>query len=828
MNKNIITKAAKPLAFAVAATLLALAAAWFFQSPKGSLPLTYEEREWLARHPVIRLGATPSTRPLEYFGEKAVYKGMVADYMALLEQRLEIQFKVVETTNLNKLLAMAKDREVDVIASFRANPVEINYMRFSRPYLEMPTVILVNKNRKEFLRLEDMDDMDLALPKGYAVIDYVHKYYPKIHIQPVYNYLAALLHISFDEIDATIISLPQASYFIEDKGITNLRVAGHTDYRIYNRIATRSDWPILSSILQKGLDSITEKERSQIYRKWVTLDQHYLSFLLHNKQFWGYLIGGILIVFLFIVSIISWNRTLHRRVNERTQELKLELDARMRLLAAIEQAQDGIFILDTEGMVEYINPSFARMSGYSLDELKGGHIAIIRSDKHSPDFFKDIWEVLGRGELWKGQTIYRRKDGTIYEVDLTISPLYNSAGELTGYVEVARDITERLEMEKQLRQSQKLEELGTLAGGIAHDFNNILAAIQGYAELSLPAVEPEGRAHANLQRIQNVAGRAKDMVHQILVFSRRREPEKSHIRLEPLLKEVVNFLHTSLPSTIEIRLEIGAGDACILGDPGQMHQVITNLGTNAAYAMQQDGGVLTISLDRVELGQEVLSATSALKPGPALRLRVADTGEGIPEEVMSRIFDPFFTTKPQGKGTGMGLSMVHGIVGSLGGEISVDSRPGQGTTFDILLPEAHGAATSPAVSQEAAIPGHGRILFVDDEADMVEVGKQMLGNLGYTVTGVNDSLDAVDIFRRAPGDFDLVITDQTMPYLTGDRLARTVHAIRPDLPIVLCTGFSASLEHLEPGEHGIRAVLMKPFAMSELSKAVNTALQKRK
>ncbi|QJB57377.1 transporter substrate-binding domain-containing protein [Pseudodesulfovibrio sp. zrk46] len=822
---NIFTKEPKHLLItAVATILLVLTAAWYFYAPRTDLKLTSEEKAWLAQHRVIRLGATPSTRPLEYFGEKAEYMGMVADYMALLEDRLGIRFEVQESTNLKKLLKMAEDRKLDVIASFRANPADIDYMLFSRPYLEMPTVILVNKNQKEFLRLEDMSDMDLALPKSYAVIDYVRKYYPKIHIQPVYNYLAALLHVSFDEIDATIISLPQASYFIEEKGITNLRVAGHTNYKIYSRIASRSDWPILNSILQKGVDSITENEHNAIYRKWVTLDQHYISFLLHNKQFWGYLGGGILLIILFIISIIYWNRTLHRRVNERTLELRQELEARMRLLAAIEQAQDGIFILDTQGMVEYINPSFAKMTGYVLDELKGRHIEIIRSDKHSPEFFHEIWETLTRGDVWEGHTIYSRKDNTLFEVDLIVSPLHNSAGELTGYVEVARDVTERNQMEKQLRQSQKLEELGTLAGGIAHDFNNIIGAIQGYAELALPSVELESRAHVNLKNILNAASRAKEMVHQILIFSRRKEPEKRLISLPPLMREVVNFLKTSLPSTIDVRLTLGTEEASVMGDPTQIHQVITNLGTNAAYAMQDEGGTLSITLDRMTMEQDGLTVSSNLKAGTYLRLRVIDTGNGIPEDVMSRIFDPFFTTKPQGKGTGMGLSMVHGIVGSLNGEITVTSSD-KGTTFTILLPEALGKPQVQTVTASKMITGQGRILLVDDEIDMVQVGEQMLNNLGYTVTGVSDSLDAVDIFRRAPQDFDLIITDQTMPHLTGDRLAKAVHVMRPDLPIILCTGFSASLKNIKKGEHGIRDILMKPFSMAELSEAVAKSLK---
>jgi len=820
------SKTIKCVLAATSILLILVSSVWMFHEPHGKLPLTPEEREWLSRHQVIRLGATPSTRPLEYFGENAVYMGMVADYMTLLEERLDIRFEVVESTNLKELLKLAEKRKVDVIASFRANPANIGFMRFTRPYLEMPAVILVNKNRKNYFQLENMSDMELALPKGYAVVDYVRKYYPEIHIQPVYNYLTALLHISFNELDATIISLPQASYFIEEKGITNLRVGGHTAYKIYNRIATRSDWPMLNSILQKGLNSITKNERNKIYRKWVTLDQHYLSFLLHNKQFWGYLIGAIALIILFIVFIVSWNRTLHRRVLGRTRELQQELDARMRLQAAIEQAQDGIFILDPGGIMEYVNPSFEKMSGYSLAQLKGEHVAIIRSDKHTPKFFREIWEVLDRGELWKGHTIFRRENGTLYEVDLSISPLYNSAGQLTGYVEVARDITERLQMEKQLRQRQKLEELGTLAGGIAHDFNNILAAVQGYAELSLPTVEPDSRAHTNLKHIQDVAVRAKTMVHQILVFSRRREPEKSLVALKPLLTEVINFLRSSLPSTIETCLQMDVEDATILGDPGQMHQVVTNLGTNAAYAMQKTGGTLTISLEQVKLEKKDLPSTGELVPGTYLRLCVSDTGEGIPEEIMTRIFDPFFTTKPQGKGTGMGLSMVHGIVGSLGGTISVSSRPSHGTRFDILLPQAHGVSKQKDEVRENTVTGQGRVLFVDDDADIVNVGEQMLGNLGYTVTGVHDSLDAVDIFRRSPHEFDLVISDQTMPHLTGDRLAKTIHAIRPDLPIILCTGFSTSLSHIRTGQHGIHEILMKPFAMATLSKAVCNALKK--
>ncbi|MGE4470610.1 MAG: transporter substrate-binding domain-containing protein [Desulfovibrio sp.] len=785
--------------------------------------LTREERQWLEEHPVVRLGVTPSTRPLEYFGDKAQYKGMVADYMHLLSDRLGVRFEVVEATNLKSLLSKAEAREVDMIAAFWGNPATIKYMRFTRPYLVMPTVILVNKNLTRYLTLEDMQDMDLALPRSNAVIDYVRKYYPKIHIQPVYNYLAALLHVSFDEIDATIISLPQASYFIEEKGITNLRVAGHTDYRLYNRIATRADWPMLNSILQKGLDSISEAEHDRIYRKWVTLDQHYITFLLHNKVFWIYFISITLLILLFIGFIVAWNRILRRRVNASTLELKKELNARMRLLAAIQQAQDGIMIIDRERTINYVNPSFERMSGYTKEELCGGHVSRIRSDRHDPEFYDRLWESLERGEVWRGQTTYCNKSGEYYEVDQSISPVYDDDGRITSFVEVARDITERLRMEKQLRQSQKLEELGTLSGGIAHDFNNILAAILGYAELALPTLEADSRGRANMERIQSVALRAKEMVNQILVFSRRREPTRRRVDMLALFGEVINFLEISLPSTIALRSVADVEHAWVLGDSSQVHQVITNLGTNAAYAMRSRGGVLELRLERARINTSVMLTSGLLEPGDYLRLTVADTGTGIPENVLSRIFDPFFTTKPQSKGTGLGLSMVHGTVMSMGGGIHVTTREGQGTTFVIYLPEVRPAAGQERLPRQESVSGQGHVLFVDDEEDMVRVGEQILSDLGYTVTGLTDSREALKRFQDAPESFDLLITDQTMPGLTGDRLLEAVHRIRPDLPVILCTGYAASLDMAGPGID-VKSVLMKPFDMARLSQTVARAL----
>lgn len=812
-------------------------------------PLSPEERQWLTEHMgKIRLAATPSNKPFEYFDEKDRYRGMVADYIKLLEKKLNFRFELVQAYNLKELLRMAENREVDVIGAFAGNPARFKHMSFTRPYLVLPSVILVNKSYKQFLTLKDLQKkgMDLALPKEYAVVDYVHKYFPRLHVQPVYNYLAGLLHVSFDEIDATIITLPQASYYIESKGITNLRVAGYTDYKIYNRMAVRSDMPMLTSILQKGLDRITEKEHEAIYRKWVTLDQHYLSILRQNKHIWGIALAVAALILFSLGLVIVWNRSLTRRVAQRTGELKRELMQGKRLLAAIEQTEDGIFILDTRQRLEYANPAFLRMSGYSLEEIRQRHIAFIRAVSPAPDstdIYERLWDELEQGQVWRGQTTYRRKDGSTFKTDLTVSPVVNEVGEVTNYVEVVRDITDKLRLEHRLRQKQKMEELGTLAGGIAHDFNNMVAAIHGYAELALPATEEGSRPRANLERVLRVAERAKDMVHQILVFSRRREPERSRVELGAIVREVVGLLGASVPSTISVRCHEDRGRETIWADPGQVHQVIMNLGTNAVYALRDQGGEIEIFLKAVRVedtgtGQGPDHDQPA--PGNYMRLRVQDNGPGISEDVMARIFDPFFTTKPRGEGTGMGLALVHGVMGSLGGEISVRNRETGGCRFDLYfplsdrpLPETRWYANSEEqtpdnagdVGERKGRGGGARILLVDDEPDMVRIVTEMLEYLGYVVCGCNDSCEALERFRAAPQDFDLLLTDQTMPELTGDRLAGEVHSLRPELPVVLFTGFSERIVELDLKSLGVHKVMIKPFRQSELALAVEDVLR---
>ena len=395
---------------------------------------------------------------------------------------------------------------------------------------------------------------------------------------------------------------------------------------------------------------------------------------------------------------------------------------------------------------------------------------------------------------------------------------------IVDLTEIHRAQKEREELESQLRQAQKMEAVGTLAGGIAHDFNNILAAILGYTELALMDVPQGAQLHENLAEIRKAGMRAKDLVQQILAFSRKAEERKRPIRLAPIIKEALKMLRASIPVTVDIRSRLDIEEDTVLADPTQIHQIMMNLCTNAAHAME-NGGILDVSLKGFHQGEGMESAFAALPPGDYLHMRVSDTGRGIPPELLEKIFDPYFTTKDKGSGTGLGLAVVHGIVTSLGGAMFVQSEMGKGSTFDIVLPKA-ATGTSDLLSEENREPAYGneRILFVDDEESVIRVGRQMLERLGYTVTAFSNPLEALKVFKDAPDAFDLIVTDMTMPDMTGDRFASEVMTVRPDAPVILCTGYSERITEDEAEKMGIKAFAMKPLAIRELAATVRRVL----
>jgi len=484
---------------------------------------------------------------------------------------------------------------------------------------------------------------------------------------------------------------------------------------------------------------------------------------------------------------------------------------------AIQQATEAIIIIGLDKRVQFVNPAFAAIIDRPIQDLVGKTPDLENTNLASSE---EIWKALKQGKMWSGLITGVKRDSTKYSMNMTITPVRDEIGRISCFLAIARDISRELMMEAQLRQSQKMEAIGTLAGGIAHDFNNILSAIFGYAELTLNYLGNREKSGHFLNEILKAAGRARELVNRIMTFSRQVEQQKQVIKPKYIIKEALRLLRASLPATIEIR-EVVKSDAAIMADPTQIHQIMMNLCTNAGYAMRQQGGILEVTLSELDVDQAFVLHHQGIEPGRHVLLKVADSGSGIPPENVDRVFDPFFTTKPQGEGTGLGLSVVHGIVKALDGMISVSSSAGKGTTFTVYLP----VSKEEAPDREEKTPedvsgGSERLLLVDDEEALVQTGKAMLEDLGYQVSAFTKSAAALEKFTSDPTSFDAVITDYTMPQITGYELTKKIREIRPDIPIILCSGYIDQDVEIKIQNVGINEFVKKPMIGRDLAVAL--------
>ncbi len=508
-------------------------------------------------------------------------------------------------------------------------------------------------------------------------------------------------------------------------------------------------------------------------------------------------------------------------------ERKRTEQTQARLVTAVEQAAETIVITDLEGAILYANPAFEKSTGYTRAEALGQNPRMLKSDRQDEEFYRRMWTVLGRGETWNGHFINRRKNGTFYEEEATITPVRDAAGQVVNYVAVKRDVTREVQLEAQFRQAQKMEAIGTLAGGIAHDFNNMLAAMFGYCYLLKQDCAGNVSAQENVGEILQAASRAKDLVQQILTFSRQREQPRAVIRLDTVVKEAAKFLRASLPAELKIELNLAEDAPAVLADPTQIYQVAINLATNALHAMEGRPGRLIIQLDSFVPDEPFLKGHPALQPIPYARLTVTDTGRGMDPQTLEHIFEPFFTTKPVGQGTGLGLTVVLGIVQSHEGVIIVVSQPGQGSAFSLFFPARTPDATLTLSAAPPLARGQGqKILFVDDEPVLTAMYQRLLSQLNYQVTISNSAHEALRWCGENPARFDLVITDLTMPDLNGLELARRLHALRPGLPLILTSGSSGPPDEESRHAAGIGKLIEKPITLPVLAEAVFRALAK--
>lgn len=575
----------------------------------------------------------------------------------------------------------------------------------------------------------------------------------------------------------------------------------------------------------------------QLYDKRKSIDQRQITFESRHKRNDGShvpveisartIVYGGQEVILNVARDLSSRKEAERALRESEEKYR----------SILENIEECYFEVDFSGKLLFFNKAMREIWGHSESDLLGmdhRELATEESAEELSTYFDSIYKTgkPARIDHYKIST----KSGQMKSLALAASLIKDLNDVPFGFRCFGRDVTEQLLIEReralleaQLQHGQKMEAVGTLAGGIAHDFNNILAAILGYADLAMLEAEKESAVYNYLVGIRKGGVRAKDLVSQILAFSRKKEIKRHVLDIGPIITEALALLRASLPSTIEIHQNIESGLGNVLADPTMIHQILMNLGTNAAHAMEEKGGVLEVNLSKYTIGPKDALPCPNLAEGPYLKLCVKDMGEGMDSHVMERVFEPFFTTKEKTQGTGLGLAAVHGIVEDHGGCVTVESEVGKGTTFNLFFPVSlEKTETKKEDIVKVVKGGKGRILFVDDEEDIIQLGQRMLEYLGYEVVICKDSNDALQNFLAEPEKFDLVITDQTMPGMTGVELSKKILEKQPDMPIILCTGYSEAVSEENAKSLGIKHFMMKPFAFEDLAEATHNLMVEKK
>ncbi len=495
------------------------------------------------------------------------------------------------------------------------------------------------------------------------------------------------------------------------------------------------------------------------------------------------------------------------------------------LRVAIEQTTEGVIITDVQGIITYVNPAFESISGYRKSEVVGQTPRMLQSGEHDAAFYRQLWETISAGKVWRGRFVNRRRDGARYVVDATITPVHDAGGHITHYVSLQRNVTREVQLEEQYRQSQKMEVLGQLTAGIAHDFNNVLTAVNGYAELMQTQLSSDHPAHDMARKLLRAGQRGADLVRQLLVFSRKQANRPQVLNVNALITEMEVMLQRIIGEHIQLNTRLAQDLWLIKADPAQIEQVVVNLVVNARDAMPH-GGHLSIETANAVLDQHYVSTHLEARPGDYVALIVSDNGVGMTPEVKLHLFEPFFTTKGRGKGTGLGLATVYGIVKQHGGSIWVYSEPGIGTTFKIYLPRLQEEEQLMARNEvtERACDGRETILLVEDDLSVRDLTEMILRRHGYTVLSAENGREALRLAREHPGRIDLLLSDVVLPDISAIMLTEQLKRFYPRLKTLYMSGYGYEVIARYVPAIGHVALLQKPFSSMDLARQVRNAL----
>lgn len=794
------------------------------------LTLTPQETQFIQtiKKPII-IAPCPDYPPIDFTDDKGNFAGLSQDYVQIISQKLGIPFTRVGIHTWAEVLEAAQERKVDVVISIQDVPERHSYLRFTKPYVRIPNVVVVQKSNTKVKSIYDLKGMKVAAVKGYAVVNYITKNFPSYTLELVKNESEGLMKLAFGEYDAMIISLSTVSYLIDTYSITNLRVAGTVGYDWNLCIGVRSDNPLLYSVISKALDSIPENKRTEIYRKWVSLAPRPVYY---EKEFWyiltAFLVGGLLI----IIGIIAWNASFRRQVKIKTEQLENELYwhkktqeqllvEKERLLITIQSIGDAFISTDTQGTIILCNKQADSLFGNTISLGQNIDTLISFTERTHNKNVNPVQECIESGTL----AVYHHVQCTCRQKTLDVSVVSSPVkfeNMLIGVVTIIRDITDMLAMQEELIKLQQFESLGILAAGIAHDFNNILMAIMGNAEilgLMLPGENKQKNILDIVEGIKKSVKSAQSLTSQLLTYAKGGKPVKKSGNIVQLIKDTVDFVTHG--TSVKVEYEFDSAIENFNFDEHQLSHVFRNLALNAVQSIE-NSGKLTITVKSLPQKPRGLN----LQDGHYVMITFADTGKGIAPENINRIFDPYFTTKE--KGTGLGLTTSLSIVKQHGGTITVSSS-GNGTMFAIYIPKE--ATPVEFVKQESTRPDllNAFVLILDDRDDILEVTSGMLEILGCTYDTATNSNDAIEKVKHAKNNnkpFTCVLFDVTIPgSMSGVDAFAAIKQIQPDIKGIVMSGYADNSAIADFSKYGFSWYLIKPFTFEDLKQALVKALQ---